>query len=111
MPGKFVITKTSNGEFRFTLQAGNGEKLLASETYKAKAGALNGVESVKKNAPDDARYEKKNAKNGQPMFNLKAGNGEVIGTSEQYSSEAARDRGIEAVKSAANGATTDDQTA
>ncbi len=43
-------------------------------------------------------FERKAAKNGQPMFNLKAANNEVIGTSETYSSEAARDNGIASVK-------------
>lgn len=50
-----------------------------------------------KNAPDDARYERKDAKSG-PMFNLKAMNGQVIGTSEVYSGDSARDNGIESVK-------------
>ena len=39
-------------ECRFRLKAGNGENIGASEGYKAKAGAKNGIESVKKNAPD-----------------------------------------------------------
>ncbi len=58
------------------------ESILSSEMYAAKAGALNGIESVRTNAPTDARYERNAAKNGQPMFNLKAANNEVIGTSE-----------------------------
>lgn len=111
MAARYVLTKTSNGQFRFVLKAANGETILTSETYEAKAGALNGIESVKKNAPIDARYERKNASNGKPMFNLKAANGEVIGTGEQYSSPSARDEGIESVKRNAPGAAMDDQTA
>ena len=42
------------GEFRFRLKARNGEVIAASEGYKAKASCLNGVESVRKNAPDAA---------------------------------------------------------
>ncbi len=53
---------------------------------------------MKKNAPDDSKYERKVSTNGKPMFNLKAGNGQVIGTSELYESEAARDNGVESVK-------------
>lgn len=56
------------------------------------------IESVKKNAVEDARYERKEAKNGVPYFNLKATNGQVIGSSEIYSSESARENGIESVK-------------
>ena len=56
------------------------------------------IESVKKNAVEDARYERKEAKNGAPYFNLKATNGQIIGSSEMYSSESARENGIESVK-------------
>ena len=66
--------------------------------YKAKSSCTNGIESVKKNAPDDARFERKETKTGKHMFNLKAGNNQVIGTSESYESVAARDNGIESVK-------------
>ena len=52
MAGKFVITKDKKGEFRFVLKAGNGEIIALSEGYAAKASALNGIESVRKNAAD-----------------------------------------------------------
>ena len=69
-----------------------------------------GIASVKENAPKDERYERKTAKSGSPMFNLKAANGQVIGTSETYSSESARDNGIASVKTNAPAATTEDKT-
>lgn len=49
---KFEIYKDNAGEFRFRLKAKNGEPILASEGYKAKASCTNGIESVRKNAPD-----------------------------------------------------------
>ena len=52
MAGKFVISKDKKGEFRFVLMAGNGEIIAISEGYAAKASALNGIESVRKNAAD-----------------------------------------------------------
>lgn len=52
MAGKFVITKDKKGEFRFVLKAGNGEVIAMSEGYAAKASAMNGIESVRKNAAD-----------------------------------------------------------
>lgn len=110
MAGKFELYTDKAGEFRFRLKAGNGEIILVSEGYKQKASANNGIESVKKNAPDDARYERKETSTGKPMFNLRAANGQVIGTSEYYSSEAARDNGIESVKRNAPEAEVDDQT-
>ena len=111
MAGKFELYKDKAGEFRFRLKAGNGEIILASEGYKARASAENGIESVKKNAPDDSRYERKDSASGKPMFNLKASNGQVIGTSETYSSASARDNGIESVKKNAPDAAVTDLTA
>ena len=65
---------------------------------------------MKTNAPLDVRYEKKTATNGQYYFNLKAGNGEVIGTSETYVTTQGRDNGIESVKKNAPDAEIDDLT-
>jgi uncharacterized protein len=50
MAGKFVISKTKNGQYVFALKAGNGETIAQSETYTTKAAAKAGVESVKQNA-------------------------------------------------------------
>ena len=108
--GKFVIKLRKNGEYQFDLKATIGQVILSSEGYTTKAACLNGIASVKKNAPEDGRYERKEAKNGAPYFNLKAGNGQVIGTSEMYSSEAARDNGIESVKKNAPEAEIVDET-
>lgn len=109
--GKFVITTRSNGEFQFNLQAGNGQVILTSEGYSAKASCLNGIESVRKNCTDDSRFERKESSNGKWYFNLKASNGQVIGSSQMYASEASRDNGIESVQNNAPDASVDDQTA
>lgn len=95
--GKFVIRKTETG-FKFDLKAGNGQVILTSEVYTTKAACLNGAESVKKNSQEDSRFDRLESKNGKPYFNLKATNGQIIGTSELYESVAARDNGIESVK-------------
>ena len=50
--GKFVITKRKNGEFQFNLKADNGQVILAREGYTTMAACENGIESVKKNAPE-----------------------------------------------------------
>jgi len=50
---KFEIYTDKAGEFRFRLKAKNGETILASEGYKAKASCKNGIESVKKNADSE----------------------------------------------------------
>lgn len=109
--GKFVIKTQKDGQYVFNLLAGNGQSILRSEAYQTKASCLNGIESVKKNGPEDGRYERKESTNGKPYFNLKAGNGQVIGTSELYESVASRENGIESVKKNAPDAVTEDTTA
>jgi len=108
--GKFVISKRKNGEFQFNLLAGNGQVILASEGYASKPSCVNGVKSVMKNAADAKRFEAKVAKNGKFHFNLKAGNGQVIGISEMYESQSSCENGIASVKKNAPAATIDDQT-
>lgn len=95
--GKFVISTRKNGEFQFSLKAGNGQEILGSEGYTTKAACLNGVESVRKNSQIDARFDRLESKNGKYYFNLKATNGQIIGTSEMYESTASRDNGIASV--------------
>jgi uncharacterized protein len=108
MAAKFEIKKSTDGQFFFHLKAANGEIILSSEQYKAKASAQGGIASVKTNAPVDERFERKTAVSGQPYFVLKAANGEPLGRSEMYSSKEAMEKGIASVKSNAPSATVDD---
>ncbi|MBN9285497.1 MULTISPECIES: YegP family protein [Flavobacterium] len=96
--GKFEIKKRINGEFQFNLKAANGQIILTSEGYTTKSGCQNGINSVKNNAPLDSRYDRRTATNGKSYFNLKAANGEIIGTSQMYENASNRDNGIESVK-------------
>jgi len=106
---KFELYKDNAEKFRFRLKAGNGQVILASQGYKAKASAEGGIDSVKTNSQDDSRFERKESKSGEPFFVLKAANGEVIGTSEMYSSNSAMENGIASVVTNAPAAETDDQ--
>ncbi len=108
--GKFEIVKRKNGEFQFNLKAGNGQVILTSEGYTTKANCQNGIDSVKKNGADDAHYDKKESTNKKYYFNLKATNGQIIGSSQMYESEAGRDKGIESVKTNAPDAIVADLT-
>ena len=110
MAGYFELTKSSDGQFRFVLKAGNHETILTSELYKTKASAENGIESVQKNCGDSSRYEKKVAINGKHYFNLKAANHQIIGSSQMYASEAACEGGIESVKTNGKSTTVKDST-
>ena len=96
--GKYVIKKGKNNEYFFNLKADNGQVILSSEGYTTKPACESGIESVKKNSPDDSRYERKKSSNGKPYFNLKASNGQVIGKSEMYESETGMENGIVSVK-------------
>ena len=49
---KFEVYTDNAGEFRFRLKAKNGQNICASEGYTALKSCLNGIESVRKNAPD-----------------------------------------------------------
>lgn len=98
MSGWYELSKSSDGQFRFVLKAGNAEIILTSELYTTRAAAENGIASVQKNSPDDDRYELKEASNGKFFFNLKAANHQVIGTSQMYVSAATRATGIASVK-------------
>lgn len=95
---KFEITTQQNGEFRFTLKASNGDTILRSESYKSKDGCKNGIESVRKNAYDPARYHILESRDGRHYFNLVAGNNQVIGTGELYQTMADMNRGIASVQ-------------
>ena len=110
MAGKFELKKSKNEKYFFSLLAGNGQIILTSEMYESKASAMNGIESVKKNAPDDARYNRLKGKGDAPYFTLKAGNHQVIGNSQMYASESSRDSGIASCKTNGPTAKLDDQT-
>ena len=97
MAAKFEIKESADKQFMFNLKAANGEVILTSETYRQKPLAEQGIASVRANASDDSRFERKTAKDGSPYFVLKAANGEIIGKSEMYSSVAAMENGIASV--------------
>ncbi len=110
--GKFVISKTKNGEFTFNLKAGNGEIILtASESYTSMSGCQGGIASVQKNAlahvEDQTaegfeelthpKFEVYKDKAGEFRFRLKARNGENIGKSESYKRKDSCMKGIASV--------------
>lgn len=99
-----IYQSEKNEEFFFRLKAKNGEIILTSQGYKAKSSCLNGIESVKKNSQKEDLFEVKEAKDGRLFFNLKATNGQIIGSSQMYKSESGLKNGIASVqKNAAEG--------
>jgi uncharacterized protein len=110
MAGKFELKKASNGKFHFVLKAGNGEIILQSQLYAGKDTAMNGIESVRKNSADDAMFERKTSTKGEPYFSVKAKNGQIVGSSEMYSSARSMEGGIASVKKNAPDAALKDLT-
>ena len=110
MAGWFELNKSDNGQFHFSLKAANGEIILRSEQYEAKASAQKGIASVQANCGQDARYSRKQSSNGKWYFNLRAGNHQIIGTSQMYASQAGCDNGIASVKQNGSSAVVKDHT-
>ncbi len=96
--GKFAVKTVKTG-IKFNLKANNGEIIAVSEVYTTKSACLNGIESVRKNAPiapvedqtvegfaaeTNPKFEVYVDKAGEFRFRLKARNGEIIATSEGY---------------------------
>jgi len=52
MAGKFELYKDSQGKYRFRLKASNGQIIAVGEAYESKAAAVNGIDSVRRNAAD-----------------------------------------------------------
>lgn len=114
--GSYVIKKTSNDGFVFNLLANNKEIVGTSQTYKSKAAAKKGIESVMKNAGVDIEdqtlqkfEEKKHPKweiyqdnANEYRFRLKAINGEIIIASQGYNAKSSAKNGIESIRRNAN---------
>jgi len=110
--GKYLVKTTSTG-IKFDLLARNGEVIATSEVYSSEAACMNGIESVRTNAPiaalEDQTVENSEQqkhtkiemyvdKAGEYRFRLKARNGEVIAVSEGYKAKASCENGIESVR-------------
>ena len=104
----FYWRSTRDNQWYFHFKSlGNNEIVLAgSEGYVSESGCLNGIRSVKENAPYEARYERFQGRDNLYYFRLKAANGEIIGKSEGYTTSYSRDNGIEIVKREAPNAPT-----
>jgi len=96
---KFIIRKSSNDQFYFTLWSAQEEIVLTSEMYTTKQNCKNGIDSVKANAPYDSNYDKRTSENNKYYFVLKSPhNGQVLGVSKLYTYPSDRDNGIAIVK-------------
>lgn len=109
--GKFVVKEVKSG-IKFNLKAGNGEIIATSEVYTTETACMNGIESVKKNAPLAAiedqtvanfevqkhpKFEVYTDKAGEFRFRLKATNGQIIAVGEGYKAKAGCLNGIASI--------------
>lgn len=108
---KFIIRAVSTG-IKFDLCAVNGQSIATSEVYDTRAACLRGIESVRKNAPKakledqtvsgkrltNPKFELYQDRAGEFRFRLRARNGAIIAVSENYSTKAACENGIESVR-------------
>jgi len=107
MTARFVL-KTNGELFTFDLEAGGN--LLRGERYVSKALALKRIDSVRRNAALEEHYQRKISPSGHPYFILRGANNDILATSELYTSRAAREEGIEAVRASAAQAVLVDRT-
>jgi uncharacterized protein len=95
--GKFETFTGQDGRTYFHLLAGNGEKVLASQGYASLRNAQDGIATVRFNGEHTESYQLLQAADGQWYFNLLAGNYQVIGTSELYTTKSNAQRAISTV--------------
>ncbi|MBQ8305025.1 MAG: YegP family protein [Blautia sp.] len=111
--GKFVIKDTKSGGVKFDLKATNGQVIASSQVYASLNSCKKGIASVINNAPiaeiedqteegytriRNPKFEVYNDKAGEARFRLKAKNGQIIATSEGYTTMKACLNGIASVK-------------
>ena len=124
MAGKYQLYKDKAGKYRFRLVAENGRTIASGEAYERRASCINGIESVKKNSGSSIedttidspkipfpKYQILLDKAGEYRFNLNASNGEVIASSEGYSSKDGCLNGINSLRRIANSEIEDQTTA
>lgn len=105
---KFTIFTGSDSQFYFRLVGGNGKTILQSEGYTSRQNCENGISSVRTNATNRDMFREHEANDGRPYFTLNAANGQVIATSQMYSTRQAMQDGIEAVMNTAPDAPLED---
>ncbi|MBK9035212.1 MAG: YegP family protein [Myxococcales bacterium] len=85
----FELWKSSDSQFRFHMLDSRGEILVTSQGYSARTAALTGLLSVLANGGDKSHYDVRPNAGGGAYFNLKAGNGAIIATSQSHATMAA----------------------
>ena len=107
---KFVISKNTNGEFKYEFLDQFEQLIFGKSGYKNKAMCLKVIESIKRNAQEDSKFFRKRTADNKCYYNLKSSNGQILGISEIYTDKATREDIIQLVKSTSAGAAIQDYT-
>jgi len=95
---RFEVFTGEDKKFYFHLRAGNGEIILVSQAYTAKASAMTGIKSVQTNGANASQWHVSTAINGDYAIRLVAGNGATIGSGELYSSQSNANRAVSTIE-------------
>ena len=98
MSARYEIFRGTNQQYYFRLRAPNNGIILQSEGYIAKSSCRGGIQSAQQHSPYDRFYVRYLSVRNMPYFALRSANNQVVGVSEEYSSNQARENGIDAVK-------------
>ena len=93
--GRFETFVGEDGQHYFQLVAANGERVLRSEGYVSLSNAKKGIASVRNNARTPDGFEILESDGGDAYFNVVAGNGQVVATSETYASASNATRAVD----------------
>ncbi|CAN5462996.1 hypothetical protein BH09MYX1_BH09MYX1_38730 [soil metagenome] len=96
---RFEVFTGEDKKVYFRLRAGNGEIVLGSQAYTAKSSALNGIDSVKTNGANTARFQIVETVDGEYAIRLVAMNGQIIARGESYVSKSNASRGVDSIVS------------
>lgn len=105
MRGWFVLTDNGYPQYYFVLKAINDETILSSGIYASKTAALHGIAFIQANCHLDEHYEHRVSARGSHYFVLKGNDGEIVGTSQLYTSTFSREIGLSMVKLSGHTAT------
>ena len=89
----------ATGKFRFNVHAKNGQIILSSEHYTTEAAAYNGAFAVQSEGQDPAAYTLKQNSAGGFYFTVKAQNGQIVGTSQQYTTKSSAQSAMTSLQS------------
>jgi len=92
------IKKERNNTYRFYVKTGDGNALLNSVPFPSEEDANKTIKQLSPLMKKQAVFERKTDHNGKFLFALKDTNGGIIGTSQQYTSEAGMENGITNVR-------------